>query len=66
MLILNQMAKCHNLHNVQLIYVFIQRIAQTRFRIFLLMTRITVDGVMMAIFIKVDMPILRCIFFTCN
>ena len=41
MVILNQ--KCHNLHNVQLIFVSVQRTAQTRFRIFL-QTRIMVDG----------------------
>ena len=35
--------KCHNLHNVQLIFVSVQRTAQTGFRIFL-QTRIMVDG----------------------
>ena len=35
--------KYHNLHNVQLICVFVQRTAQTSFRIFL-QTRIMVDG----------------------
>ena len=35
--------KCHNLHNVQLIFGSVQRTAQTGFRIFL-HTRIMVDG----------------------
>ena len=35
--------KCHNLHNVQLFFVSVQRTAQTSFRIFL-QTRIMVDG----------------------
>ena len=35
--------KCHNLHNVQLIFVSVQRTAQTSFRIFL-QTRKMVDG----------------------
>ena len=36
--------KCHNLHNVQLIFVSVQRTAQTSFRIFL-QTRKMVDSV---------------------
>ena len=35
--------KCHNLHNVQLIFVSVQRTAQTSFRIFF-QIRIMVDG----------------------
>ena len=35
--------KCHNLHNVQLMFESVQRTAQTSFRIFL-QTRIMVDG----------------------
>ena len=35
--------KCHNLHNVQLIFVPVQRTAQTSFRNFL-QTRVIVDG----------------------
>ena len=35
--------KCHNLYNFQLIFVSVQRTAQTSFRIFL-QTRIMVDG----------------------
>ena len=35
--------KCHSLHNDQLIFVSVQRIAQTSFRIFL-QARIMVDG----------------------
>ena len=35
--------KCHNLHNVQLIFVSVQRTAKTSSRIFL-QTRIMVDG----------------------
>ena len=35
--------KCHNLHNVQLIFVYIQRTAKTSFGIFL-QTRTMVDG----------------------
>ena len=36
-------SKCHNLHNVQLFFVSVQRTAQTSFRIFL-QTRIMVEG----------------------
>ena len=35
--------KCHNLHNVHLIFVSVQRTVQTSFKIFL-QTRIMVDG----------------------
>ena len=41
MVILNQ--NVYNLHNVQLIFVSVQRTVQTSFRIFL-QTRIIVDG----------------------
>ena len=36
--------KCHNLHNVELIFESVQRTAQTSFRIFL-QTRLMMDGV---------------------
>ena len=36
-------SKCHNLHDVQLIFVSVQRTAQTSFRIFL-QIKVMVDG----------------------